>query len=95
MILLATLWPAVLAALLVGLGAGLWAGWPAGPARRAAGGLLALGLGLAGLALAGVVPGRAGLWLESAALLLAAYLGGCALAALASRLRRPAPLRGP
>jgi hypothetical protein len=45
---------------------------------------------LAAVALAGIVPGLLGLWLEGAGLLLPAYLLGCALGALARhRVARP------
>ncbi|RVU19472.1 hypothetical protein EOE48_08730 [Methylobacterium oryzihabitans] len=77
-ILLAALWPALLTALLLGGVAGYWAGLPAGRLARA-GAALVTGLALAAgaVAVAGLVPGRSGLWVETAALLLAAYLAGC------------------
>lgn len=78
MILLASLlWP-VLAASLV-LGAGI--GWLTGPPRTGSARWSTLALVAAttlsgGIALAGVVPDRPGLWLEGAALVLAAYCVG-------------------
>jgi hypothetical protein len=77
-ILLAALWPALLTASFLGGCAGYWAGLPAGRLARAGAALL-VGLTLAtgAVALAGLVPGRPGLWVETAALLLAAYLAGC------------------
>lgn len=83
MILLATLlWPALATSLLLGAGSGWLAGLPR--TRGARGSALALVLATVactGLALAGPVPGRPGLWIEGAALLLAAYLAGAVLTA--------------
>lgn len=83
MVLLSGLWPGLAGGLALGLALGrllppLGAGVPAGLG-------LAL-LALAGTAAAGLVPGMAGLWLESAALMLAAYLAGCGLGLLSRRL---------
>lgn len=47
--------------------------------------LVAAGLGLPAL---GLVAGRPGLWLEGAAVLLALYLGGCAIGCAARRALR-------
>lgn len=85
-LLLAGLWPGLAGALVLGLAVGAIGGPPRGRALP-----LALGgaaLVLAGLALARVVPGVAGLWLEAAALMLPAYLAGCGLGSL---LRRGPP----
>ncbi|GJD56091.1 hypothetical protein [Methylobacterium dankookense] len=78
--LLAGLWPGLAGALVLGLGIGALWGWP----HRAVPAALGLALAvLAALALSGAVPGRAGLFVESGALMLAAYLAGCALGSLA------------
>lgn len=81
MIPLATsLWPELAAALALGLAVGALTGLPRSRAARLGAGLLFLGLAaLTGLAAMGTVPGRGGLWLESGALILGAYLAGCAL----------------
>lgn len=89
MLLLAGLWPGSLAALVVGLGICRFAGPPAGPAIPGA--LAAATLVLAGVSLAGLVPGTAGFWLESAVAILAPYLAGCALGALARRMSGARP----
>ena len=89
MLLLAGLWPGSLAALVLGLGIGRFAGPPAGPAIP--GGLGAATLVLAGVSVAGIVPGAAGFWMESAVAVLAPYLAGCALGALARRMSRVRP----
>ncbi|WP_336485582.1 hypothetical protein [Methylobacterium nigriterrae] len=88
-LLLSGLWPGLAGALLLGLAVGRLTGMPRAVA-------LGLGLGtaaacLAGVAVAGLVPGRAGLWVDSAALMLGVYLGGCLCGATARRLgaRRP------
>lgn len=93
MLLLAGLWPGSLAALVLGLGVGRLAGPPAGPAIPAALGIATLVL--AGIALAGIVPGVAGFWLESAVAMLAPYLAGCALGGLARRLAGVRPSEPP
>ncbi|KMO19510.1 hypothetical protein [Methylobacterium platani] len=93
MLLLASVaWPGLLAALLIGAGTGWWAGPPTTTGARlsaAAVALLAVAAGaaaLAGLVLKGLaVPGREGFRLETAALMLAAYLVGCVLGALVPR----------
>lgn len=78
MLLASGLWPGLAAALLLGTCVGALTGLPrerfglAGAALSS--GLLA---GLAGLALLDTVPGQAGLWVETAALMLGAYLAGC------------------
>ena len=84
MIPLATsLWPEVTAALALGLAVGALTGLPRSRAARLGAGLLFLGLAaLTGLAAMGTVPGRGGLWLESGALILGAYLAGCVLGGL-------------
>lgn len=84
MIPLATsLWPELTASLALGLAIGALTGLPRSRAARLGAGLLFLGLAaLAGLASTGTVPGRGGLWLESGALILGAYLAGCVLGGL-------------
>ncbi|WP_407519416.1 hypothetical protein [Methylobacterium oryzisoli] len=90
-LLLAQLWPAALAALLLGLAVGWWFGWPGDRAAHAAAVLIAAGaLVLAAVAAGEVVPGEPGLWVETAALLLVPYAIGC-LAGAVLRRRGPAP----
>lgn len=79
--LLAHLWPGLVAALALGLAVGLLAGRPG---RWTLAGHLGLLAGVAAATL--LVPGRAGLWLEGAGLMLALYL---ATAAAALAVRRP------
>ncbi|SFV12604.1 hypothetical protein SAMN02799631_05508 [Methylobacterium sp. 174MFSha1.1] len=89
LILASVAWPGLVAALVIGAGTGRLAGPPTGRGPRLAAGLvvlLALAAGaatLAGLVPGGTlaVPGREGFWLETAALMLAVYLAGCALGA--------------
>ncbi|MEH3145945.1 MAG: hypothetical protein PGN34_11495 [Methylobacterium frigidaeris] len=89
-ILLAALWPALLTALLIGGATGFWAGLPAGGLSRVAAVTVAgLALVAAGLALSGIVPGRAGLWIESAGILLPAYLAGCLIGGALSHAAGP------
>lgn len=77
------LWPGLAAALVLGLCAGGLTGLPRDRAGLLAlgllGGLLAL---LAGLATLETVPGQTGLWIETAAIMLAVYLAGCFLGGL-------------
>lgn len=88
-------WPALAIALVLGLAFGWWsraartALWPG----RLALGLLVVALAALGLLAAlDLVPGRAGLWLDSALLHLAAYLVGCVLGwAAALRIRSAQP----
>ena len=88
-------WPALGLAFVIGLPFG-WLSRASGGAiwrGRLALAVLLLALGALGLSAAlDLVPGRAGLWLDSALLHLAAYLAGCALGWVAGRLRdgRPA-----
>ncbi|AWN35723.1 hypothetical protein [Methylobacterium radiodurans] len=84
-VLLAGLWPGLAVALLLGLGIGALAGWPQDRAIPL--GLAAAAAGLGGVTASGLVAGPPGLWLESGALMLAAYAVGCALGGLA----RPGP----
>ncbi|GJE16769.1 hypothetical protein [Methylobacterium marchantiae] len=89
LLLLTVLWPALLASL--ALGAAI--GWHLGPPRSRTARFSAIGLALgalvlAGIALAGFVPGRAGFWVESAALNLAAYCAGAVSGAFAGPMRR-------
>lgn len=86
-LLVISLWPALAAALGLGLAVGALAGFPRERRTAVAAMLPTLVLaGLAGLAVLGTAPGRAGLWVETAALLLAAYLVGCLLGALGRTL---------
>ncbi|MCF4129372.1 hypothetical protein [Methylobacterium sp. SyP6R] len=91
LLIVSVAWPGLLAALLIGAGTGLWAGLPAGRGPGLAAGLVALlALATAATAVAGLVPGREGFWVESAALMLAAYLFGCGLGGL-GKGRRTSP----
>ncbi|WP_342149362.1 hypothetical protein [Methylorubrum sp. SB2] len=81
------LWPGLAAALALGLTVGALAGFPRSRATWLAAGLPLLALaGLIGLAAFGTAPGRAGLRIEIAALVLAGYLAGCGLGALGRML---------
>lgn len=87
-LLLTILWPALAAALLLGGLVGAFAGLPKD--RRAVvivGILVAVAVLLTGLAATGAIAGRAGLWIEIAALCLDAYLIACI--AGATLRRRP------
>jgi hypothetical protein len=89
-------WPALAIAFLIGVPFGWLSRAEAGAAWRGRLALAALGFALGVLALSAtfdLVPGRAGLWLDSALLHLAAYLLGCGLGWLAAQVRkdRPAP----
>ncbi|WP_412760079.1 hypothetical protein [Methylobacterium guangdongense] len=84
MLLLDGFWPGLAGAGALGLGVGALAGWPDRYAIPL-GLFVAAGL-LAAAALAALVPGLPGLWLEGAALLLPLYVAGCALGALGRRL---------
>ncbi|MCJ2131816.1 hypothetical protein [Methylobacterium sp. E-045] len=91
LLLLTILWPALAASLALGTAIG----WHFGPPRGRLSTAIGLGLGfgavaLGGLAISGLVPGRPGFWVESAALNLTAYLVGAGAGALA-RLARPSP----
>ena len=83
-LLLAGFWPGLAGAAALGLVVGALVGWPD---------RLAVSLGLcvvAGLvaaaAIAGLVPGLPGLWLDGAALMLPVYCAACLLGALGRRL---------
>ena len=89
MLLLAGLWPGSLAAFVLGLGVGGFAGLSVRPTIPAALGIATLAL--AGLGIAGIVPGVPGFWLESAVAMLVSYLAGCALGALARRAAQVRP----
>ncbi len=79
-LLVASLWPQLAAALALGLAVGALTGLPRSrPALAAAGLPCACLAGLSALALLRTAPGAAGLWIETAALLLGAYLAGCGL----------------
>ena len=89
-------WPALAIALLIGVPCGWLSRAEAGVAWRGRLAIAVLALALAALILSAtldLVPGRAGLWLDSALLHLAAYLVGCGLGWLAAQFRkgRPAP----
>ncbi|KQO52096.1 MULTISPECIES: hypothetical protein [unclassified Methylobacterium] len=91
LLLLTILWPALAASFALGTAIG----WHFGPPRDRLSTAIGLGLGfgavaLAGLAFSGIVPGRPGFWVESAALNLTAYIVGAGTGALA-RLARPSP----
>lgn len=85
--LVVALWPGLAAALALGLAIGALTGFPRMRATIVASALALVALALLGaLAASGTVPGRAGLWVEIAATVLACYLAGCALGALGRRL---------
>ncbi|MWV21909.1 hypothetical protein FVE89_07825 [Methylobacterium sp. 2A] len=84
MLLLAGFWPGLTGAGALGLVVGALAGWP-DRYTVPLGLFVAAGL-LAAAALAAIVPGVAGLWLEGAALILPPYIAGCALGALGRHL---------
>lgn len=90
-VLLTLLWPALVASFVLGAACGWLAGLPHTRAARAGSAILALtALGTAGVAVAGIVPGRAGLWVEGGALALGAYLAGAIVGAgIATARRRP------
>ena len=82
-LLVSSLWPALTAALVLGLVVGALTGLPRDGFAPAAAGLLLVGLGvLAGLTTLHTAPGEPGLWIETGALILGAYLAGCALGGL-------------
>ncbi|KQP52747.1 hypothetical protein ASG40_07995 [Methylobacterium sp. Leaf399] len=89
-LILTLLWPAVLAALALGVLVGALTGLP----RERGAGLAAAGLALGaavltGLALVGPVAGRPGFWIEIVALCLDAYLAGCLVGGAVAFVRRP------
>jgi len=77
-------WGWLLASLLLGLGMGWIAVVHRGPgvSRALAGWLAALAAALVAAALARVVPGRPGYWLELGLIMFAPYLVGCAIGSL-------------
>jgi hypothetical protein len=84
--LLTLVGPALVLGVLLGVAVGRLAGRPRTPLARTGALLVALATLVAGgLALSARVPGRAGLWVEAGALILAAYLAGAALAAAFTR----------
>jgi hypothetical protein len=93
--ILAHLWPGLAAAAAFGVAIGWWSG-AAGPMRpggRLAAILAALCLiAAAAVAGLGLVPGRAGFWLDSAVLHALAYLVGAGLGSIARGLGRPGPV---
>ncbi|MCJ2082012.1 hypothetical protein [Methylobacterium sp. J-090] len=89
--LLTLIGPALVLGFLLGTVVGRRAGLPR--TRMSVAGALALVLVAAvagGLSVAGLVPGRPGLWVEVGALLLAAYLAGTGLGAVSVRRRTSA-----
>jgi hypothetical protein len=81
--LLTLIGPALVLGFLLGVIVGRLAGLPR--TRTTVTGTLALALAAAvtgGLSVTGLVPGRPGLWVEVAALLLVAYLAGAGLGAV-------------
>lgn len=88
-VLLLSLWPGLAAALVLGLAIGALTGVPRARPTLVAATLSLLALGaLTGLAMTGTVAGRAGLWIEIAALFLAVYLVGCGTGAVGRTLVR-------
>lgn len=85
-LLVSSLWPALAAALVLGLVVGALTGLPRRGLALAAGLLLAGFAVLTGLAALRTAPGEPGLWVETAALVLGAYLAGCALGGLGRAL---------
>ncbi|BAU92118.1 hypothetical protein MPPM_3513 [Methylorubrum populi] len=86
-LLVSSLWPALAAALVLGLVVGALTGLPRRGLALAAAGLLLAGFAvLTGLAALRTAPGEPGLWVETAALVLGAYLAGCALGGLGRAL---------
>ena len=83
-LLLGSFWPGLAGAGLLGLLVGL-ARRLAGAPLRAAGARRVLAAVVAALAVAGLVPGLPGLWLEGAGLILPPYLAACGLGALVRR----------
>lgn len=78
-----SLWPELAAALALGLVVGALTGLPRERFALASAAILLVGLTvLAGLAVLRTVAGGTGLWIETAALLLGAYLAGCVLGGL-------------
>lgn len=86
--LLTLIGPAVVLGFLLGAVVGRLAGPPRTRTAWTGTVLLLLGTALAG-GLSGVAPGRPGLWLEVGTLVLGAYLGGAALAAIIPGRRLP------
>ena len=94
LLLLTTLWPALIASLVLGAAIGWLCGLPRErPHRLAALGLALAALVLGAMAVAGFVPGRPGFWVESVALNLAAYLAGTTLGGVAAAARNARPVR--
>ncbi|MCE4224645.1 hypothetical protein HCU64_12850 [Methylobacterium sp. C25] len=90
-LLASTLWPGLAGALLLGICIGALMGLPRGRASLiSAASLVALLAILGGLAVSQTVPGQAGLWVDTALLMLATYLAGCLAGGAGHRLTRPA-----
>lgn len=81
--LLVAFWPGLAGAVALGWAVGFLTGWPG--SRAVSLGLAGLSLILILVAVAQVVPGLPGYWLEGAALMLPVYLAGCALGAAGNR----------
>lgn len=84
-------WPALVIAGALGVGVGFATASPRPTPARGWMTVVVFLLVLAGAAAAAwlaVVPGRAGLWLETALLLVAPYLAGCGLGGLLGLTRR-------
>lgn len=94
--LLTSFWPAIAASGLLGAGIGAWLGLPRSRGARIGAGVLAVALlALLAVAVAGIAPGRIGLGVEGAALVLAAYLAGALIGGFASSLRRRSAVPDP
>lgn len=92
-LLVTHLWPALLAALALGLGVG-WFSCAKETSRAARVWALAAALTFAvgcAAAMLALTSGRAGLWLETALLLGGLYLAGCCLGCLLGRWLRAKP----
>lgn len=92
--LLQLLWPALVIAFTLGFVVGLATCSHVAPSRAGSvTAAIALGLAVVGAAIVALelVPGRAGLWLETAVWLVAAYGPGCVSGALMGRALRRGP----
>ncbi|GEP09367.1 hypothetical protein [Methylobacterium gnaphalii] len=90
-LLVSALWPGLAGALLLGACIGALTGLPRERASLIAAASLVVALAvLGGLTVSQTVPGQAGLWVETATLMLAAYLVGCLAGGAGHRLRRRA-----
>lgn len=88
-LLVSGLWPGLAAALLLGLCVGALTGLPRERLSYASAAILAGVLGVLGvLIMRESIPGEAGLWVESAAVMLSVYLAGCVIGGLGRRIAR-------